>query len=258
MEEKWVYLCEDSVEGIFTAVYTAYEQKHPHDFNEIRVRDTSYYQELFCHYISVDTNYEKAKKVARTLNDKVSPEVYEALQRCAVSCDPGKADAIYRGIILALKMGRKVLGHLTDPDICHLMQIDRNVSHEIHAEIEFLRFEELENGVLFAKINPKNAVLPYLAEHFADRFSGENWVIADTVHRTILVHEREKRCSFAKLSDLDLDELELSMSADEELWQSLWKCFVDTIAIKERINPKLQRQMLPIRYRKYMRELRDK
>ena len=82
-------------------------------------------------------------------------------------------------------------------------------------------------------------------------------MIADTVHRTVLLHESGKGCSLAEMSDVDLEELELSVSASEELWQKLWKRFVDSIAIKERINPRLQMQMLPKRFRKYMKEMQE-
>ena len=56
------------------------------------------------------------------------------------------------------------------------------------------------------------------------------------------------------MEEVNLDELELQYSAEEKDMQRLWKLFVDTIAIKERINTDLQRQMLPLRYRKYMKE----
>ena len=54
-----------------------------------------------------------------------------------------------------------------------------------------------------------------------------------------------------------MDELTLTYSEDEKQLQKLWKLFVNTIAIKERVNPKLQRQMLPLRFRKYMKEFSE-
>ena len=60
--------------------------------------------------------------------------------------------------------------------------------------------------------------------------------------------------AFLELDDVDFDSFTPEYSEDEELWQKLWKRFVDTIAIKERINPRLQMQMLPLRFRKYMKE----
>ena len=46
--------------------------------------------------------------------------------------------------------------------------------------------------------------------------------------------------------------------AEEKEWQKLWKVFVDTIAIKERMNRNLQRQMLPLHFRKFMKEFSDR
>ena len=154
-------------------------------------------------------------------------------------------------------MGRAVMSHLTAPYMRTLYAIERNFTNESHFFIEILRFEELENGTLFGRINPKSEVLPYLADHFADRFAGEQWVIADTVHRTVLLHKANYKTVYLSMDEVDMDELALTYSEDEKQLQKLWKLFVDTIAIKERVNPKLQRQMLPLRFRKYMKEFSE-
>ena len=62
---------------------------------------------------------------------------------------------------------------------------------------------------------------------------------------------------YLSMDEVDMDELTLTYSEDEKQLQKLWKLFVDTIAIKERVNPKLQRQMLPLRFRKYMKEFSE-
>lgn len=252
--ERYVYLCEDSLEGIFTAVYDAYADKHGHENNYIQIEEDFYNRELLTTYLTISSDFEKALKVARTIQNKVSEDVYEFIQKASVSSNPKKADAIYRVIILALKMGSRVLDYLTEPNVEFLMELERSTNNEIQRFLQFLRFEELKNGFLFARINPKCAVLPYLAEHFSDRFSGENWMIVDTVRNSVLIHEKNKRCSLAKAEDVDFDSFSPEYSADEELWKQLWKRFVDSIAIKERVNPKLQQQMLPLRFRKYMKE----
>lgn len=252
--ERYIYLCENSIEGIFSAVYKAFEDRHGHENNEIRIHVSSFNQELFCHYITVDTDFERAVKVARTVRRDISDEAYDFLQKTAASYRIEKADAIYRFIIEGLKIGNRVLGHLTAPFMHTLSDIDKNIENEIHYFMEFLRFEELENGVLFGRINPKSAVLPFLADHFTDRFDMEEWVIADTVHRTVLIHRKSQECLYATMEDVAWDELTLTYSEDEKEMQKLWKLFVDTIAIRERINQKLQRQLLPLRFRKYMKE----
>lgn len=254
MEERFIYLCEDTLEGIFTAVYDAYADGHGHNNNQIQIMEQSYTREFFSTYIEIVTDYDKAVKVARTIRRQVSEDVYEWIQKASVVHDTAKADAIYRVIILALKMGARVRNFLTEPNVQYLMELERKANNEVQRNLQFLRFQELKNGFLFARINPRCAILPYLAEHFSDRFSGENWLIADTVHGGVLVHEKNRGCALAKAEDIDFDSFSPEYSEDEELWQKLWKRFVDTIAIKERINPKLQQQMLPLRFRKYMRE----
>ncbi|MEW4413986.1 DUF4130 domain-containing protein [Clostridium sp. AN503] len=48
----------------------------------------------------------------------------------------------------------------------------------------------------------------------------------------------------------------LEQETDEAVFEELWKTFHRTIAIKERENPRCQRNMLPLRFRKYMTEMR--
>lgn len=249
-----VYLCDDSMEGIFTAVYRAYAEKNGHRNNEIQIKKEGFNYQLFCEYIPVETDLEWAIKVARTIKREISPRAYQFICKVSASYREEKADAIYRFIIEGLHVGRRALEHLTAPHMQILCDIEKNINNEILRFIDFLRFEELENGVLFGRINPKSALLPFLADHFEDRFMNENWVIADTIHRTILIHEQQKTTNYIRLEEVDFEQLDLVYSDDEEDMQKLWKSFVDTIAIKERVNPKLQRQMLPLRFRKFMKE----
>ena len=79
-------------------------------------------------------------------------------------------------------------------------------------------------------------------------------MIADTVHRTVLIHRKKQGCNYLSMEEADFDKWELKYSEEEQDMQKLWKLFVDTIAIRERVNPKLQRQLLPLRFRKYMNE----
>ena len=47
---------------------------------------------------------------------------------------------------------------------------------------------------------------------------------------------------------------DIKYSEDEEYYQKLWQGFFDNIAIKNRNNPGLQRQLMPKRYWKYLIE----
>lgn len=55
-----------------------------------------------------------------------------------------------------------------------------------------MRFEERNENLLTARIQPKSNVLPVLAAHFADRLQPENWIILDTIRRFAAIHPAGK------------------------------------------------------------------
>ena len=160
-----------------------------------------------------------------------------------------KADAIYETILLALACGdgQKVLLSLGEPCVFRIFELCRATNREACHHLEFLRFSELENGVLFATIHPKDNVLPYLAEHFTDRLPMENFMIYDETHQTVAVHKASKKYLLTDAADLDLDKIK-RYSDNESEYRKLWLTFFDHIAIESRKNPHLQMQHIPKRY----------
>lgn len=57
----YVFLCEDNIDGIFTAIYDAWASHFGHKNIYILSKEPQNY-ELFCEYISVKTNMEKKSK----------------------------------------------------------------------------------------------------------------------------------------------------------------------------------------------------
>ena len=47
------------------------------------------------------------------------------------------------------------------------------------------------------------------------------------------------------------------LAEDEKLFQEMWRSYFKALTIKERKNPKLQRQHMPRRYWKYITELQQ-
>ena len=76
-----IFLCEDSIEGIFTGVYNAWESRYPKDYIKLSSEQESNY-ELFSETIDVETDIEKASKVARTIeNDLVKWYILVSFKR---------------------------------------------------------------------------------------------------------------------------------------------------------------------------------
>ncbi|WMJ87618.1 TIGR03915 family putative DNA repair protein [Anaerocolumna sp. MB42-C2] len=256
---KKIFLCYDSIEGIFTAIYDAWSSRYGHDNVRIQVQnpdDSNFNIELFTEYIYVKESEEKTEKVARAIREKISPEAYDMVCSAVFSDDLQKGDMIYRFLILGFSMGAKVVSCLSNDAVLNIFNLNRNVFNESHHFLGFLRFKEIKNHILLSKINPKNDILRLIAPHFSDRLNTEDFVIYDEKRKTAVVHRSGFSWIFVSGSEFDLDKFE-ERSEQEAEFQMLWKTFFDSIAIKERINDKLQKNNLPLRFRSNMLEFKD-
>ncbi len=256
MITKKVYICEDSVEGIFTSIYDAWSSRYGHDNIRIRVQTIDgegINMELFSEYIYVKADEEKTRKVASAIQGKISEEAYNMVCHAVCSADEAKGDIIYRFLILGFSIGPKVIDYLSNDAVINIFNLNRNVGNEVHRMIEFLRFKQGDDNILMAKIDPKNDVLRMIAPHFSDRFGLENFIIYDEKRKTAILHRSGFQWIFTTADYFDVDRFK-ELSVQEKEFQLLWKTFFKTIAIKERINEKLQRNNLPKHFRSNMLE----
>lgn len=258
--EEYVLVCEDSMEGILTGVYEAYQLKKDmgiasHDSIHLAVSEPDVHR-LFTTYRKIDADREKAEKVTNTMNRQLGSETWYRLTMAMASCFEDKADAVYHTIALGLRThDRRITDRLQENCVQNVFQYARASDNELCHLKQFLRFSELQNGILFAKMDAKHHVLPFLMPHFAERLPAENFVIYDENQQIYGLH-----ASFQKwyiLQGADFDEERLVYSETEEMYQKLFKRFCDSIAIEARINPGLQMNMLPLRFRPNMTEFQD-
>ena len=80
---------------------------------------------------------------------------------------------------LAFRYKNKFLHHLSDEPIWTVRQMARKTGNERHKLLGLLRFRELSDGMLYARLAPSCAVVPLMAPHFVSRFPEERWVIHD-------------------------------------------------------------------------------
>jgi probable DNA metabolism protein len=309
----FVYQCEDSLESIFTAIYNVYEDKR--DISEVFLSLEDELR-LFASYIPVSEDIHKVSKVIRSLKRRFGEDDYLHLCYALSSPSPDKAQAVFRTIVGGLTAARSektesrchtvadsgqqthhrrgsvsgsLRGHLFDnlaDDSVHLAYtLGKAACNEHHLLLGFLRFQELEDGILFAKIGPKNNIVTFLMPHFADRLPGENFVIYDAERNFFGVHpaggswylivgseeavdhpeDRKNDRSMDRAKDRSeewsisggMNGIENKWSKEERVYQELFCRFCHRIAIKERENLKYQRSMLPLRFQEYMIEFHN-
>lgn len=253
---RTIYVCEDSLTGIFSGIYEVWKRKMTAEEAGLEVGD-SFERRLFCEYIFCKADERKALAVIRMIQKNLGADVYEKISYALLSADRRKADMVFRAMLEAKKLSRKdrLMEHLGNEAVRAVFGMYRQVANEAHHYKGFVRFRELKNKTLFAKIEPKHAVLPCIAEHFADRFPQENWIIYDKTHEVFLIHEKGKRYYFLqqymcmKGASGSAQKIAGGFSEEEMDYETLWKGFVQSISVAERENRALQNQNLPLRFR---------
>lgn len=262
-EELTVFLCGPEPEDIFTAVYDAWASRLGHGHVALEIEAEAWQPRLFASYRQVRRDEEKAEKVARSVYRKISAEAYHGIYQAALSFEADRADAIYRFLIQGFCIGAGVIDQLQNPAVCRVFELSRRVGREAHLFLEFARFAQWDNGILFGRLAPKCNVLPIIAPHFDGRLSGENWILYDETRGRAAVHPADSSWFLMDAADSGWEELFahqeqredlLLVPTDQQAWEELWRGFVKSIAIEPRTNPRLQRNLMPLWYRKHMTE----
>ena len=145
-------------------------------------------------------------------------------------------------------------GEQLHPRVQPVQQLARRVEREVHRFLGFVRFREVEwsgSATLFyAPIEPETDVLSFLASHFLDRLADRPWVIHDLRRGQALFCEGGR---IKLLRGVDLAVAPRS-TEEEDVCAALWQGYFNRLAIEERRNPGLQRQLVPHRYRKHLTE----
>lgn len=250
-----VFLCGEETEEIWCAVYEAGTCGEKAD--QLRLEPIGCNLELFSQYREVPFDVRNVERVIRTIREKLGEEVYELLYKVTLSQERYRADLIYRFLQCAFRIGPKVVDMLKLPPVFDVFRVDRNVFIEYHHLRGFARFSMMEDGILLGKIAPKNDVTVLLAAHFAERMSGENWILYDINRKKAAVHQAGSGWVMVRTGSEDWQK-RLSRHTDEETFEQLWKTFHKSVSIQERENKRCQLNMLPLRFRPYMTEFQQK
>lgn len=241
----WCY--DGTFEGFLSLVSESYTQKTVPDLITSDVSSASLLDER----IWIETDEAVARRVATSLNERFSKEALQRL-RYAFLCDDSAPE---RDLLLYIRLGFKSPEFLEDfahPIVYAVHGYERRLLSTLHKMNAYLRFEELEDKTLYARIAPPRNVLPLMGGHFRKRLRGENFIIYDTARSIALLH-RESNIEMMRVSSIE----SLRFSEEEASFQNLWKTFFNSVAIESRINPSLQRSHVPIKYRTYMSEFID-
>ncbi len=216
---------------------------------------------IYDEVIHVETNENKAGRVWAGLQKKISKEASYMLSVCFLSELPEIDILLFHYIFKAFQSEKSIETNFGDKHVLELSKIYKKVTREAERMIMFVRFQKTADDIFFAPIEPIYNVMPMIIEHFKDRFSDQKWVIYDLKRNCGIYYDLKtteeivlENPQFNHLSGM----LDNSLLAEEEMqYQTLWKNYFKSMAIKERLNPQLHKQLLPKRFWKYLPEKRN-
>lgn len=199
----------------------------------------------------VETDPEKAGRVEASIPKKISREAKQLTETVFLSCLAQKEVAMLRFLLLGYREGARVTQLFGHPDVKPVLDAAKHLGGEAHLLTGFVRFSDYD-GVLAATITPKNFILPFLAKHFAARFSGERFLIYDKTHKAALIYEK-RQTQIVPMENIDFPQA----SEEEQGYRALWRQFYRTIAIEARENPRCRMSNMPKRYWENMTEMQE-
>ncbi|MFZ5968543.1 MAG: TIGR03915 family putative DNA repair protein [Bacillota bacterium] len=240
------YVYDGTFDGLLTAIYEAYYRGEQPE----RIAASGEFQEDFLmQSVDIHTDTEKAGRVYRSIIEKISLHALEYVFYAFLSETQDVGTAIYKYLKLGWKVGGTVDDYLAKDEVLRVHELHRKVASERHALLGLIRFRSIGEDRYYAPIEPRYNTIGLLAPHFVQRLSDQHWMIHDVKRGIGAVYNQKEWI----ITEINLHK-EIRLSEEEQYWQSLWKEYFKKIAIKERINPKLQKSNMPMKYWKYLIE----
>lgn len=250
-----IFRFDGTFDGILTCVFEAYARKK---FPDTIIRKDASLPLFYDECMDIITDEEKSMRVWKAVRKKLSATATRAVVTSFL-CEIPEFDIIaFNYIRKTVDSPRSIEGDFGDTDVMEMTRMVKRVNYEAHRLLQFLRFQKTSDGTYFAIMEPLYNVMPIAVNHFVDRFSTMKFVVYDKKRgfgfyydgkdtTRITLPEELPHIAHGHLSEEIMDD-------DEKLFQELWRTYFKAIAIKERTNPRKQRQDMPVRFWKYMTE----
>lgn len=241
-----VYIYDGSFEGFLTVVFEAWKVNAP--IIDIRVGD-NLTPGFFDNDIYITIDQEKASRVLLWIEEKLPKGTAERVYDYFVSEDEGCEKRIYMYLKSCHRLGQWVDSFLTDDGVLDFLKAEKHFDNEFHRMCGFTRFTILEGDVMFAEIVTDFNQLLRLARFFLDRMPGQRFMIYDSKRHKAVICDGFR---WGIVEDITTESIEKKKSNDD--FERLWRGYLKALTIEERKNYKLQKQLVPLKYRKNITE----
>lgn len=246
-------LYDGSFDGLFTAIFEVFEYRYKDV--EIVSRERFHQENIFAEIHEVVTQTDKSERVLKKLEQHLGKQGIHKLLKVFLSEDPELEKVILSAVKQSVKNPENnILENYADLDIMKISKICKSVDRESHRMTAFVRFEKMQDGIFFSKIDPDFNVLPLIRKHFSDRYQDQKWMIYDLRRNYGILYDLEASDFFYPEEKLEIKNYQEKFHDEEKNYQTLWQQYFTKTNIVERKNLKLHVQHVPKRYWKYLTE----
>ncbi len=207
---------------------------------------------LFDNDIFVDADKKKGTFFIDRLTNMIGEAAFDNIVSSFLSKTKHVELKIYEYIKLGMEMKRQLTNFISDARVLEIHRLAQKVRWESNKLTGFVRFKEIATNdvrYLYSAIEPDYFVLPLVAPVFQRRLPESLWIIHDKKHKAAAFGTHGKY-TIKKIDSLD----EPDDSAHEKKYQEMWKSYFHFMSIDERVNVGLQKQFVPLKYRKNITE----
>lgn len=247
-------LCYDGTfAGLLTAVFEVYEHKYT---TVTIVPDSQRQGNLFGDFITVYTDDAKAARVLAGLRKNLSADMANSIYKSFLSEEVGMENKLLQFIKYAFSTpgAEKNYSH---PAVLYVINTTKKVHREKHRMEAFVRFQQTQDDLYYAVVEPDFNVLPLILPHFKKRYADQRWMIYDAKRKYGIYYDLQQVTTVEiDFTDATGQKKDIANVLDEkeELYQHLWQNYFTNTNIKARKNMKLHIRHMPKRYWQYLTE----
>jgi probable DNA metabolism protein len=239
-----IVVYDGSIEGFLSLVYKVYYDKLQPTSIMKEMPQTLFLDEV----IEIETQLDHSHKVLDALKEKFTSENFNRVLHIFM-CDSREFELDLLHYIIVGFKNQKELSNINNQNVFKILELEKELFRTVHLMYGFVRFEELDDGTLYVKVENKFNIVYFLAKHFLKRFNNQKFIIHD-INRKIAYIKNTQMQGIQEVAEFDIPEY----SQNEEKFQNLWKKFFNTVTIESRENKKAQQNFVPLLYRTYMTE----
>lgn len=242
----YAYLYDGTFDGLLTVYFYAYNDHSVHTICPFALYQPTLHETPK----EIVSQLDKAERIRKSVYQKLSSSVMYNLYLLYLSELPYCDLLGLQYLRLCYQKGIEIHNAKQHPVMRQVEDYRYKVTRELDRMKGFLRFQQIDNKVYYAKISPDHNQIPLLQTHLKRRFSDQKWIVHDEKRNQALLYNLTD-CMIAPFSK---EEATLLLQDKQDDYIDLFQRYFNTITIKERTNKHLQDNFMPKRYRQYMPE----